>query len=213
MKVTYPFSKLVYKSDFRGNLAETYSKIQQSEVIGNLCPYCRAYQGNWFVEDDGLMENAYDLEKFVVGFIEIKVSCLACGKELTDEYLGKELFDRVEPSRDYLEAEELYPEEKRDFYKYRIENLVPFWFCETCLMKIGEEDRLQRIRDGPVIKCPLCGKNTKDNPETEFQEHHLSYVPEIKMIVCLNCHLKIHNSDAFPNLKPKDKRQPDTSPS
>jgi hypothetical protein len=93
MKVTYPTSKDVYITEYKGNLEPTYSKTMQKNVVGNLCPDCGAYQGNYFVWDNGLVDHSYDLGNYVVGDFEIGVKCLVCGKGLeefaSDDHLSK----------------------------------------------------------------------------------------------------------------------------
>lgn len=102
-----------------------------------------------------------------------------------------------------------------DRYDVKSADYEPLLFplCEQCeeastkkQSELWEKERLQIIRDGLFIKCSVCGKNTREHPETEFQEHHLSYSPEKKINVCKSCHNKIHNTDDYPDLKPKDKR-------
>ena len=91
MTVTYPFTEEVYDSKFRGNLAKTHCYTLQSDVIGNICPSCGAYQGNYFVWDECLIENAYDLKQFITGFMEVEVNCVICGKELIKENIDDDI--------------------------------------------------------------------------------------------------------------------------
>ena len=69
-----------------------------------------------------------------------------------------------------------------------------------------QKKRLREIREGPLIECCICTMNTKDNPETVFQKHHISYHPEEIVITCLRCHQAIHNTKDYPQFKPKQKR-------
>ncbi len=39
-----------------------------------------------------------------------------------------------------------------------------------------------------------------------FVDHHVSYSPEEKLMVCSSCHMKIHHSNSYPNFKPIDER-------
>jgi len=45
-------------------------------------------------------------------------------------------------------------------------------------------------------KCSACGTVEK------IQQHHISYDPEITIMVCKTCHGEIHHSDKFKNLEP-----------
>ena len=212
MKVIYPTSEDVYETEFRGNLAPTYSKTQRKQVIGNLCPHCGGYQGNYFVWDDGLIEHAYELENYLVGFFEVKTACLVCGKDLEDNCWG-DFFSKLNAYEDYHEVQNLNSSDKKKEIELRTERADSSWLCHSChetesakRRETWRKERLQQIRDGPLIQCSLCKRNTKENPETEFEEHHLSYFPEEKIAVCPRCHMKIHHSDAYPEFKPKDKR-------
>ena len=88
------------------------------------------------------------------------------------------------------------------------------YFCSTdCekkfmekMEKANQEERLRSIREGPLIECCICKKNTRENPETVFHKHHTSYFPEKTVITCLSCHQVIHNTEAYPHLRPKNKR-------
>lgn len=51
--------------------------------------------------------------------------------------------------------------------------------------------------------CVVCGKDLDYN---SVIKHHVNYNPEKIIDVCRSCHLKIHRSDKYPNLKPKVKR-------
>lgn len=46
-------------------------------------------------------------------------------------------------------------------------------------------------------QCKMCGNYRK-----KFIEHHLSYYPEEKIIVCTFCHRTIHTQKQFTNLIP-----------
>ncbi len=82
--------------------------------------------------------------------------------------------------------------------------------CEKkCIEKIEneqEEQRLCLIKEGPLIECCVCKKNTQENPETVYHKHHVSYFPEEIVITCLSCHQAIHNTEEYPHLKPKNIR-------
>jgi hypothetical protein len=183
MIVTYPITEDVLNSIYKGNLALTYSNPQKKTVVGNVCPNCGVYP-----------EDAYSpSQKYFVGFIDVAIKCKQCGKDVQD-YSTNDIF-------------RLFNYEHLD---------VLDWFCNSCreaeqlesekALKIQEEERILRIKMGPLLECRLCKANNKDNPETQFIEHHLCYLPEIIMTVCISCHSKIHQTNQYPDLKPKDKR-------
>ena len=212
MKVTYPCSEDVYKTELRGNLAPTYSQTQRSDVIGNICPHCRAYQGNFFVWNNCIIGHAYDLKNYIVGYPDVKVSCLIC-KKMIDKSSIKEDWELLSFYEDYLNIQNLTSKDKEEAYEAIIEEVDPNWFCYSCLRielekrtQAIKEDRIRRIRGGPLILCPLCKKNNRENPEMIFVDHHVSYFPEEKLKVCLSCHMKIHHSNSYPHFKPRDER-------
>ena len=45
MTVTYPTEINVLKSKFKGSLEGIFSKTLGENVVGNICPTCKAYQG------------------------------------------------------------------------------------------------------------------------------------------------------------------------
>jgi hypothetical protein len=212
MRVTYPFSEDVLKTEFRGNLAQTYSKTQKSDVIGNICPHCGAYQGNYFVWDDCIIGHAYDLKNYIVSYLDVKVNCFICQKNF-DKSSIKEDWELLSFYEDYLNIQNLTSKNKEKAYEAIIENVDPYWLCDSCLgiesekrRKIQEEDRIRQIRERPLISCRLCKKNNRENPETIFVYHHVSYFPEEKITVCSSCHMKIHHSNSYPNFKPRDEK-------
>lgn len=50
--------------------------------------------------------------------------------------------------------------------------------------------------------CALCGA-TKN-----IIHHHISYKPEKIMFVCRSCHLKIHTTDKYLDLRPSVRQKP-----
>ena len=132
MKVTYPFYEEVYSSKFRGTLSPTYSNTMQKHVIGNLCPHCEAYQGNWFVRDDGLMGNAYELLDHIAGSIELTINCMFCGNELPENTFDEDLFNDLDRLYDYLVVENFSPQERKTTYKKRLKEGCYFWLCNSC---------------------------------------------------------------------------------
>jgi|GEM_PF-3115823 hypothetical protein len=198
MEVTYPTTEDVLNTCWKGNLALTYSNPQRKTVVGNLCPYCGVYQGNTYVRFQVIPAGAfYPLEKYLVAYFDIPVKCMKCGR--IDDGMEDSLFmklnfyDYYTPNNEELDwkCSACYADEKKEQKRMEKEN--------------REQIRIENNRDGPLIECPLCKKNSRDNPETRFMEHHLSYQPEVKMWVCVSCNNKIHKTNQYPELKPKDK--------
>ena len=50
------------------------------------------------------------------------------------------------------------------------------------------------------MTCPVCNMNMDVNRTVM---HHISYFPEVKIRVHKKCHFIIHNTDKYPELKPK----------
>ena len=101
MDVTYPTTKDVYQTEFRGNLAPTYSKTQEEDVIGNLCPNCGKYQGNFFVQMKLIAECGYELEEYVTGFFNLELKCTKCGNELVT--YTDDVFSLLQDYQHYLD--------------------------------------------------------------------------------------------------------------
>jgi len=54
---------------------------------------------------------------------------------------------------------------------------------------LTEEEQLERVFPEEVVN---------------LEEHYISYESEKTILVCRNCHLRIHRTNDFPHLKPKD---------
>ena len=56
--------------------------------------------------------------------------------------------------------------------------------CPEC----GSEQSRASVRISAEWECPLCGSR---GPSIAFDEHHVSYDPEITIFICANCHAQI----------------------
>jgi len=101
ISVVYPIDKNVQNTSFGRGLKVVYSKTLGSHVIGNVCSYCGAYQGNFFVQDDAFMGNVYELNNFLLGFFDAEIHCGFCGKAMPNELLGNNSIDYVGRLNDY----------------------------------------------------------------------------------------------------------------
>lgn len=50
-------------------------------------------------------------------------------------------------------------------------------------------------RSAPIDRCSRCGRN-----DIRIDEHHVSYVPEVKILLCVKCHRVEEFASAFENL-------------
>ena len=66
-------------------------------------------------------------------------------------------------------------------------------FCELCKMRILEPHLVEEFSPYLTIEAKNKG-----------EVHHISYFPEKTMVVCDECHQKIHNSNEFPHLRPPE---------
>ena len=116
MKVTYPTTEDVYRTDFKGNLAPIYNKTEKENKFGNLCPNCRAYQGNFYVQSI-LFENPYDMifiNTHSVGSFNIKINCMLCGNELhKDQENALDIYGFWDGFNEYLESKKIAHYEKK----------------------------------------------------------------------------------------------------
>ena len=47
-------------------IQKVFSKTMGKEVIGNICVHCNAYQGNWFIAEELLLDLAYkDMHNYI----------------------------------------------------------------------------------------------------------------------------------------------------
>ena len=215
MVVTYPITEDVLNSSCKGNLALTYSNPQRMTVVGNLCPHCGIYQGNTYVRFKVIPAGAfYPLEKYLVGFANIPIKCAKCDK--VDDAENDSYSMRLNYYENYLSRRDADGQANTKNPDLQEEYESLHWICDSCYenqrleqlrltKEEQEQERIKKNKTGPFIECPKCKKNSRDNPETRFMEHHTSYSPEAKMWVCVSCNNKIHKTDQYPDLKPKDK--------
>jgi hypothetical protein len=158
MKVTYPIDENILATEFKGNLAWTYSKTMGKKVVGNLCPSCGKYQGNFFIWDKFFTEYACNLEDYFVDFIDLDlVRCILCRKQTyaPDEEAEENLINAVgdvilQKWQDYEDKINLFRlghPEKREAVRGLASGRIPTYFiCGDCVNKykdeIDEERRL-----------------------------------------------------------------------
>lgn len=85
----------------------------------------------------------------------------------------------------------------RKYHKKNIKNIIKSLpRCYVCKKRLEGND------------TPFVLERIKSRLNIEFREHidhHISYNPEKTIPVCSSCHGKIHHSDEYLELKPKDK--------
>jgi hypothetical protein len=154
-----------------------YSKTAGTTYMANVCPYCGALQGDWFIRDE-LLEIAYtppkDFKLFLIKNGSV-FDVLSTIEEFKDKYWkfflyrSLETLGRCEVCRCYIS---FYPEMFEEYKKYPE--------AREILEKYGEIRKLVR--------------------------HHISYKEDKTIDVCSNCHVKIHQSGSSEYIKfrPKD---------
>jgi uncharacterized paraquat-inducible protein A len=133
--------------------------------MANVCPYCGALQGDWFIRDE-LLEIAYtppkDFKLFLIKNGSV-FDVLSTIEEFKDKYWkfflyrSLETLGRCEVCRCYIS---FYPEMFEEYKKYPE--------AREILEKYGEIRKLVR--------------------------HHISYKEDKTIDVCSNCHVKIHQA-------------------
>jgi hypothetical protein len=223
MTVTYPTDINVFNSEFRGNLARTYSKTLEEYVVGNICPICGAYQGNFFISNKFLIEYSYNLEEYFVGFIDLlKFRCIICEK-IINVPSEKDKMDLSNINEDLIlqswqDYEDRinqftfgYPDKEEAIRIMAHGQIAEFLICNDCFLEVKDEineERLRQLREKPLIVCKVCKKSNKDDTDIQFVQHHISYDPEEIITVCASCHSKIHHSSDYQEFRPRDKRIP-----
>ena len=180
-----------------GNVKETYSKTKGEKTKGNVCPYCNAYQGNWFVWENFLeVCNDSDIGKSCV-WVDVNRKCSQCNNPI-----------------DY----EMEEDESTD-----IVNFFEGYWGHKCLSCMNDEDveSLVGLLQG-MRRCEICDRLIVDDPEyfpnitldyttivrSKTNEHHISYEKNETLFVCSECHMKIHKSDEekYRKYRPVDKK-------
>ena len=138
MQVTYPMTEDVYASEFRGNLAPIKT-IFENHNFGNICPVCKSYQGAHFVWMEFANNFSYDLEKYLIGYFEIKVNCLICGKPLEDS--STDIHTMLSLYEDYHYVEHSEDEDKEEALDDRKVQLDPAWVCTPCIETANNQTR------------------------------------------------------------------------
>jgi hypothetical protein len=135
---------------------------------------------------------------FAKGFCNLK----SCDKMLDDGdlFCSKE----CELAYDQLQERELRIEEAKGI------NRLPR--CAICKIKLKVNGPARLIEDparGEMIVSPLYRPENLEVDSGTLIEHHISYEPEKKILVCPACHNKIHHSNdpAYTQYRPKDSRK------
>jgi hypothetical protein len=166
-----------------GNVEETFRNTQGRKIIGNVCPYCNAFQDHWFVEHSFILRcNDSNLGDSCV-WVDEDLKCDTCGASLDYEIRKNESLDIIQ------------------FYQGS--------WGRKCLSCMNEEDAeflVDRIYE--MTRCAVCDRlifDTQDFSEnitiddttivrSKPNKHHVNYEKNKVMIICSECHMKIHNS-------------------
>jgi|WetSurMetagenome_2_1015567.scaffolds.fasta_scaffold01096_12 hypothetical protein len=180
-----------------GNVKEIDSKTQNGKTTRNICPHCNSVQGSRFVRTHVLdVCSSSNIRDFCL-WVEGVLRCEKCGQDIDYE------IDTEEPSR------------INDFFLGRWGN--------KCLSCMNEEavDALVEILNG-LSRCIVCDRLIYDGPDlydsiilddttivhSKPNKHHLNYEKNQIIIVCSECHTKIHNSKKkkYKEYQPVDQR-------
>ena len=166
-----------------GNVKKVESKIQGRKTVRNICPYCNSYQGNWIVWERllGACNNS-----------NIKNSCIWVDEDLKCSECGEDI--------DY----EIEQENFIDIFNF----YQGYWGnkCLSCMNEKDVESFVEMLRE--MNRCTVCDRLIFDDQgsydnitlddttiiRSKPNKHHLSYKKNQIIIVCSECHTKIHNS-------------------
>jgi len=191
--IYYP-DGLAYKYNL-GNMMEINSQTRDGKTIGNVCPYCKAYQESGFVWKHFVeVSNDSNLGDSCI-WVEGNLKCKECGEDIDYEIDKEESSDII------------------DFF-------LGYW-GNKCLSCMNEEnvESVVDILNG-MSRCPVCDRLIFDdegfNDNLAFDDttivrskpnkHHINYEKNEVIIVCSECHMKIHNSKKkkYKDYKPVD---------
>lgn len=179
--IYYP-ERFAYKHGL-GHIRETNTTTKGGNTFRNICPYCDSYQGNRIVWRRLLKKyNNLNVREYCV-WVDEDLKCSECGADI-----------------DY----EIHQEEAADiryFYKGPL--------GDKCLSCKNEEDveSLVELLNG-MSRCAVCDCLIFDDPSSyanitlddttiirsKPNKHHINYEKNEIIIVCSECHTKIHNS-------------------
>jgi succinate dehydrogenase/fumarate reductase-like Fe-S protein len=162
------------------NMKLKFSKTIGKSYIGNVCPYCDALQGNWFLNDE-LSYHIYVPEN------DFKLLVFK-DNNLIDEFSNFEEF------------------EKKYWKAFLLREIRCLEECEICGRYITFspqtfEDFLKKYPESKEI-LEKFGKIEKRIV------HHISYNPEMIVNICSSCHAKIHHSKnpKYNKFRPRNKK-------
>jgi hypothetical protein len=193
--IYYP-ERFAYKHGL-GYVRKRNSKIQSGKTIGNICPYCDSFQGNWIISER-LLEVSHNSN--------IRNSCVWVDEDLKCSKCGADI--------DY----EIYQEEATDIF-----NFYEGYWGDKCLSCMNEEDVESLVEMLHVMnRCTVCDRLIFDDQysydnitlddttiiRSKPNKHHVNYEKNEIIIVCSECHMKIHNSKKkkYKEYRPVDKR-------
>jgi hypothetical protein len=166
-----------------GHVEKTSRITQGGKTIGNVCPYCKAYQDHWFVKHSFIVRcNDSNLGDSCV-WVDEDLKCENCGASLDYEIRKNEPLDIIH------------------FYEGS-------WGrkCLSCMNEEDVESLVDRLYD--MTRCAVCDRLILDMQDlngnitldattivrSKPNKHHVNYEKNKVMIICSECHMKIHNS-------------------
>jgi uncharacterized protein (UPF0212 family) len=167
-----------------GTIKEAYSKTQGRITIRNICPHCNSYQENCFVWKQFLdICNDSNLRDSCI-WVEGNLKCKECGEDI--DYV----IDMEKPS-DII-----------DFFS-------GYWGdkCLSCMNEERVESLVKKLYK--MSRCAVCDRLIFDDQDfydsitfgdtsiirSKLNKHHINYEKNEIIIVCSECHTKIHNSN------------------
>lgn len=180
INIYYP-ERFAYKHGL-GNIKETDNKTQHGKIIGNICPYCDSYQEKWIVWKHLLADYNNSNIRGSYIWVDADLKCSKCGADIDYEI-------------DQEKSTDIF-----NFYEGR--------WGDKCLSCMNEEDveSLIEMLHG-MIQCTVCDRLIFDDQgsyknitlhditiiRSKPNKHHVNYEKNEIIIVCSECHTKIHN--------------------
>lgn len=180
-----------------GNLKENHKITQKRKTIANICSYCNSYQDTRFVRKHFLeLCNNSGIRDFCI-WIEENLLCTQCGEKIDYD------IDKKEPQK-----------------------LIDFFSgdrgkkCLSCINEKQVESLVEKLNK--MKRCPVCDRLILDDQDfhknitlddktiisSKPNKHHINYKENKIIIVCSECHSKIHNSKKkkYKEYRPVDQR-------
>ena len=188
--VYYPEDVANYHFDIPTLKENIYSRTQGRNTVGNICPHCGTYIGNWHVQNRYIeLASTEGEEKNLIfypeGILDNNPDCAKCGISIDYDIPFRFIseVDIEEEPPDYY-CSQCTLENKIDKFADIFENNQQ---CSICKKICVSQEYLDELKEMLIMDFEIFTAK-------EIVPHHTNYESDTTIPVCTSCHAKIELS-------------------